>query len=180
MTTSKFDKLLKRYVIHAGIDMTVLRGKPCPPGTMQSAHNFLYDLDLSEFRDPSTFRRLLDEKTETLRRSFPATGQFWGRARKCMNIFLRNSTYSYYLRERYTLSDVEPFLEIPLDSQVAEGLACDAKNYKIGPPPKWDAIIRLTAETNDRWQALASEIAQRTRHVSCSPRSLVLARAVAA
>jgi hypothetical protein len=161
MTTSKFDTLLQRYVVNAGIDVTVLPGQPSPPGTMQAAHSFLYDLDLSEFRDPSMFQHLLDEKTEALRRSFPATGQFWGRARKCMNIFLRNSTYSYYLRERYTLSVIEPFLEMPLDAKAAKGLTRDTKNYNLGTLPKWDAIIRLTAETNDLWQALASQIAQR-------------------
>lgn len=161
MVANDFSKRLQRYVVNAGIDMTVLRGRPCPAGTMEAAHRFFYDLDLAEFHDLSSFSNVLDRKTEELRRLFPVTGRFWGRARKCINIFLRNSTYSYYLREKYALANLEPLLELPLDSNVASGLRGDAVKYGLNPPPKWDAIIRLNPEINDRWQSLASQVAHR-------------------
>lgn len=156
--TSAFYKEIQTYVVNAGIDMSVLRGAPA--GTKRAAHKFLFALDLAEFTDPASFRRVLDTKTEALTRLFPATGRFWGRARKCMNIFLRNATYSHYLRERYGLGNLESILEMPLDSNVAKGLTCDAKKYHLSTPPKWDAIIRLTPKINDSWQAIASEVTQ--------------------
>jgi putative transcriptional regulator len=157
--TPEFWPRLQQYVINAGIDMSVLRGAPA--GTKEAAHKFLIELDLKEFTKPASFSALLDDKTEALRRTFPKNAQYWGRARKCLNIFLRNATYSYYLRERYGLGDLEPSLELPLDSNVARGLTLDAANHHLCAPPKWDAIIRLTPTANRSYQSLASIVAQR-------------------
>ena len=153
---AEFYAKMQRYIVNSGIDMSVLRGRPS--GTLKAVHEFLYAIDLAKFADPASFRTVLDERTKALVRS--CAGASWGHARTCLGIFLRKATYDYYMRERYRLGSLEPVLELPLDSNVAAGIALDAKKYGLRPPPKWDTIIRLTPEANDDWQATASEIAR--------------------
>jgi hypothetical protein len=161
MIPGEFHRRIQTYVVNAGIDMSVLRSAPA--GTKDAAHKFLFALDLGEFTaDPASFPVVLNEKTEALKDSFPENGRVWGRARKCLNIFLRNATYSYYLREKYVLGKLESILELPLDSNVARGLKRDAAEYHISPPATWKfTIIGLTPKTNDSWQAIASEVARK-------------------
>ena len=153
---TEFYAKMQRYIVNSGIDTSVLRGRPW--GTLKAVSEFLYAIDLAKFADPASFGTVLDEKAEALVRS--CAGASWGHARKCLDIFLRKATYDYYLRKRYRLGSLEPVLELPLNSNVAAGIAFDARKYGLPPPPKWDAIMRLTPEANDDWQATASEIAR--------------------
>jgi hypothetical protein len=153
---TEFYAKMQRYIVNSGIDMSVLRGRPS--GTLKEISGFLYAFDLDKIADPASFGTLLDEQTKALVRS--CSGASWGHAKKCLDIFLRKATYDHYLRERYRLGSLEPVLELPLDSNVAAGIAFDARKYSLRPPPKWDAIMRLTPEANDDWQATASEIAR--------------------
>jgi hypothetical protein len=153
---AKFYAKMQRYIVNSGIDMSVLRGRPS--GTLKAVSEVLYAIDIAKFADRASFAAVLDEKTKALARS--CAGASWGHARKCLDIFLRKATYDYHLRERYRLGSLEPVLELPLDSNVAKGVKCDAEKYGFRPPPKWDAIIRLTPEANYDWQATASEIAR--------------------
>jgi hypothetical protein len=153
---TEFYAKMQRYIVNSGIDMSVLRGRPS--GTLTAVHKFLCAIDLAKIAESASFETLLDEETKALVRS--CVGASWGHARKCLDIFLRRATYDHYLRERYRLGSLEPVLELPLDSNVAAGIALDARKYGLRPPPKWYAITRLTPQANDSWQSTASEIAR--------------------
>ena len=153
---AEFYAKMQRYIVNSGIDMSVLRGRPS--ATLDAVYGVLYAILSCKFADPASFGAVLDEKTRALARS--CVGASWGHARKCLDIFLRKATYDYHLRKRYSLGSLEPVLELPLNSNVAKGTKCDAQKYGLKPPPKWDAIVRLTPKANYDWQATASEIAR--------------------
>lgn len=87
-------------------------------GVVAAAREFLGDLDLRPFGTASSRRFLnhLDSATERLWSALPAKAQYWGLARKGLNIFLRDCLYTAYLRDRYRLDKAEQFFEVPLDS----------------------------------------------------------------
>jgi hypothetical protein len=163
----EFYTRLQTYVVNAGIDRSVLQIRTKgskSKGSLDTVQQFLYAADLSTFSDPNTFPQILDDTTMALKhvvdRALPSNDNLpWGFARKCLNIFLRNSTYSHYLRARYSLGGVESILEIPLDSNVAKGLKRDAAKYGLCPP-RWNSISQLTPTTNADWQAIALAVAQ--------------------
>jgi hypothetical protein len=62
--TNEFYSRMQRYIINSSIDMSVLRGRP--GGTLEAAQNSLNDVDLAEFANPASFRRVLNNKTEAL------------------------------------------------------------------------------------------------------------------
>ncbi len=163
----EFYTRLQTYVVNAGIDTSVLQIRKKgskSKGSLHAVQRFLYDADLSTFSDPNTFPQILDDTTIALKgfvdTALPSNDNLpWGFARKCLNIFLRNSTYSHYLRERYSLWGVESILEVPLDSNVAEGLERDAAKYGLSPP-RWNSISQLTPTVNADWQAIALAVAQ--------------------
>ncbi len=76
----------------------------------------------------------------------------WDGCRKCVNIFLRNAIYNRYLAERYQLDRLEPWMEVPLDSHVAEGLW----NEGIPDTPRWETVIGLTRKASEMWQGITS------------------------
>jgi len=88
-------------------------------------------------------------------------GNLWGPARKVLNIFLSDATYNFYLREQYNLDQIERYLEVPLDSYVAIGVALDAA--KLHPPIKferWKGVVHVTPQLNDDYQSAATHIAK--------------------
>ena len=131
-----------------------------PPGTIQAARAFLAALDLRRFRVRSrpAFSAILDTVTEELRGSLPTKAQHWGSARKFLNIFLRDCLYDRILAEKYGLVRLEPWLEVPLDKQVAKGLR------KLSPPvgaPRWQTVIGLQPGASALLQEAASRAAAR-------------------
>lgn len=128
-----------------------------PKGTVAAAHSYLEQLDLRVFSTGSAtgFRRALDGKTDSLARRLPE--RRWGIARKCLNIFLRDAAYNRFLCRAYNLDRIEPWLEVPLDRQVAEGLKREAGR---GFLPRWRAIKTLDPEVSRRYQDFAARVAK--------------------
>ena len=79
----------------------------------------------------------------------------WGVARKCLNLFFRDSLYNFYLRTEYDLTKFEPFLEIPLDRFVGDALW--EKDMSL---PRWKTVKGLTPGDSAKFQAAALRIAE--------------------
>ena len=158
------DDLLKRFQLRAAqfaIGPSTLRNQGAP-NVVASAREFLNGLDLGHFRvdTPAAFRRELDEETENLQKAFPVDARHWGAARKALNIFLRDVLYHHYLCEEFGFRHLEPWLEVPLDSQVAHGLLGEPEGSGL---TRWRTIKNLTATTSDDYQNIAERVAQRRR-----------------
>jgi hypothetical protein len=129
-----------------------------PKGTISAAQEYLASLNLARFRVNSDkeSRAALDQATECFLDQLPAGGKHWGAARKFLNIFLRNVIYNRFLCEHYGLIILEPWLELPLDSQVAKGLREEANGRSL---PRWKTVIGLDRETNKKFQEFATSVA---------------------
>ncbi|MBC7854430.1 MAG: hypothetical protein IAF94_13435 [Pirellulaceae bacterium] len=101
------------------------------------------------------FQAELDKATADLKMAFPKKAQSWGLARKCLNIFLRDCYYCFYLHEPFCLDRAKDFYEIPLDKVVAKGLASNAKNL-----PRWRGVKHLTSDESDVYQQAAGKLAK--------------------
>jgi len=171
MTVLKPDlELLLQRIAGSGISPSAAQNQG-PPLTMKSAHVFLFRpcliQEFSQTNSPEAFRELLDKQTEELRLYLPPgtnkngtpRGQHWGSARKFLNIFLFECTLNRYLCDHYeNLHNLEPWLEVPLDSFVGNGLALDAENKAR---LQWVSIVGLEKETSDQFQAVAQLVAKR-------------------
>ena len=56
-------------------------------------------------------------------KKLPKKSRRWGRARKGLNIFLRDCLYTVHIRKAYRLDQAEQFFELPLDSIIGARLA---------------------------------------------------------
>ena len=139
--------LVQTNIAMRAISASTLRNQGAP-GMVSKARTYLARLDLNKFRvrSAAAFRALLDGQTTELANAFPANGQGnWGAARKALNIFLRDVVESRSLCEQYQLQDIEPWLEVPLDADVARPLCYG-----------WPGVRHLTPEISDEYQVLAS------------------------
>ncbi len=129
------------------------------PGATVAARRFLAGLDLTLFTAPNPvlFREVLDQQTEGLIKALPAVSRSFGLSRKLLNIFLRDSLYTFYLRQEYELEKTEDFFEIPLDSITAGHIWREATDESR--PPRWETVRRLTPEASDAYQSSAADIA---------------------
>ena len=75
-------------------------------------------------------------------------------------MFLRDVIYNKDLCEYYDLSRIRKWLEIPLDSHVANALKKEPEGVNL---PKWCTIKRLTPEISREFQTVATRVAQRKR-----------------
>lgn len=128
-----FHKSVQDFIVNA-FSVSVVR-KMGPPGTLESVREFLKSLDLAAIgnTDPAQFCNTLNDLTEKLRRALPNGARHWGLARKCLNLFLRDALYNYYLREGYGLERFERYLEVPLDSYVGRGLLDEPEGERLPP-----------------------------------------------
>ena len=130
-------------------------------GMVAYARTFLCNLELAQFSVESVnqFTQILNETTERLAVNFPDGGKGnWGAARKSVNIFLRDALYSRHLCDRYKLIGIEPWLEVPLDNDVYNGLVNDSASETI--VPRWPGIRKLTPTLSGDYQNVASTIAK--------------------
>ena len=146
----------------AGITQSAVRigKKKGVVGMRAAARTFCAQLELDRLPSPADYVATLNDWTDKLEKEFPRGGRYWGVARKCLNIFMRDANYNIHLRKIYRgLGSLENVLEIPLDSYVAKGLLSvpGAKNFGL---QSWDAIIRLTPEQNQRFQQWALKVAK--------------------
>jgi hypothetical protein len=103
----------------------------------------------------------LNRATGRLQALLPGQAGSWGLARKCLNIFLRDSFYNAYLRSDFELTKAEQWYEVPLDSNVAKGLQQRAgKARPVVPLPKWTSIKALSPANSQRFQDFASTLAR--------------------
>jgi hypothetical protein len=98
----------------------------------------------------------LNKATQSLLKKLPRVAQNWGAARKFLNIFLRGIIYNRFLCENYNLYHIEPWLELPLDSHVANGLRSEPGGSSL---PRWKTVIGLDNKTSQQYQNFASKIA---------------------
>jgi hypothetical protein len=124
----------------------------------------LKKIKLEEFqcRTAEDFDKILDKHTTTLSRKIKLLdpkSEYWGSARKAINLFLAGVVYHSFLRKEYRLNQTEKFLEVPLDSQVANKLISIAgENNDL---PRWNTIKRLTPEDSKQYQDFAGRYAKK-------------------
>jgi len=164
--------LIKERVAYGSVGGSTVRNMG-PEKTMSTAQEFLADTPFLEdiCKNPSrkNFNEILDAYTELLRAQLPigkrkhgsTFGGYWGCARKCLNIFLFESTLNKYLCEQHKhLQKLEPMLEVPLDGRVGACLDEEPENEGL---LKWDSVIRLEKGRSDQYQTLANAVADRRR-----------------
>jgi hypothetical protein len=124
-------------------------------GVIKATREYLSQMDLKKFQVSSLdrFQCVLDSETAALVRSFPKSARNWGAARKALNLFLRDSLYNRYLSECFHLSELESWLEIPLDSIIAGALK---KKSTRGELPPWKGLKNLKPENSLKFQDFAS------------------------
>ena len=155
---AKYRRYLERRIGSTSVGPSTAR-RMGPKGTIQAARAYLQTIDLRRFcvRSERSFQRELDKATEELRQGLPKRARFFGSSRKFINIFLRGCLYNRYLCEHYNLHVLEPWLEVPLDSQVGNGLRRCAPNSNV---PRWKSVVGLTPEQNAAFQSCATEFAK--------------------
>lgn len=154
----QFYTLLQKRIGSVSVGPSTARGMG-PAGTIEAARAFFHHMDLrrAKARSERAFQQNLNEVTEDLVAALPPGGQYWGSARKFLNIFLRGCLYNRYLCERFRLEPLEPWLELPLDSHVAKGLRAGASDQWL---PRWKTVIGLSPEVSQKYQECADVIAR--------------------
>ncbi len=153
-----FRESMQRRVATIAIGPSTVRGQGSD-GVVQAARDFLETLNLTKFATdrPDRYRAALDRATLALQGQLPGPAASFGLARKCLNIFLRDAIYNYYLRGAFELEIAEPLLEVPLDSLVAKNLHETSPN----DCPRWTTIRGLSEADSDLYQRVASRMAAR-------------------
>ena len=149
-------------IAETSIGASTLRGHPT--GTIQAIRDYLKTIKLEEFqcRTGDDFGKVLDKYTTALSKkikAFDSKSEYWGSARKALNLFLGNSAYHAVLRKEYRLDQIEKFLEVPLDNQVANKLISLA-GEKDGLP-RWKTIKGLTPENSKLYLDFAGKYAKK-------------------
>jgi len=150
---------MQRRIANISIGPSTLRGMG-PKGMVEKARKYLCELNLGDFRVRSNrkFVQVLDHHTSTMKRRLPAGSRRWGIARKCLNVFLRDVIYNRFLCEKYNLYNLERWLELPIDRQVAKSLKLEPEGSEL---ERWKGVIHLRPETNKAYQEVANKIAKR-------------------
>jgi hypothetical protein len=150
-------QLIQEWIAKTSITASSLRNQGSA-GVHSVAREYLARLPLSELKgmDARGFEEFLDSHTARLTRQLPENARHWGAARKALNLFLRDALYNSYLCAAYDLQRCECFMEIPLDSQVAQALR---KRRGASPLPRWPGIKHLTPQVSEEYQSRAAEIA---------------------
>ena len=163
----KFDDRLQARAALLAIGRSTLRNQGAP-GVVAAARSYLRSIDLESFsvHTRAEFDAVLESYTRRLMKRFPKRVRTnWGAARKALNIFLRDVVYLRPLSKSYRLSQLEPWLEVPLDQNVYDGLVADLRRGE--DIPKWPGIKSLDPAVSGELQAIANRIATRlsTRRV---------------
>lgn len=92
-------------------------------------------------------------------KKLPTKSRRWGRARKGLNIFLRDCLYTVHIRKAYRLDQAEQFFELPLDSIIGARLAKESG----GALPRWKTVRALTRDLSDEYQKMALRVARKEK-----------------
>src|SRR5688572_6159957 len=100
------ERAIRSRIARLAVGPSTVRGNPA--GTTEAARGFLRALRLRRFAagDRAEFRRELDRSTAQLQAALPGGRGRWGVARKLLNIYLRDCTYSAHLRSFYRLGRI--------------------------------------------------------------------------
>jgi hypothetical protein len=148
---------MQKYVAEVAISASTLRNQGAE-GVVAKARMLLSTVELSRFAVSSrtAFVELLDSETQHIRHQLPRGARHWGTARKALNIFLRDVLNHLYLRKHYRLGRIEPWLEVPLDKQVA---GCLSRDFRSGDLPKWTGVKYLKPGDSAAYQKVAATVA---------------------
>jgi hypothetical protein len=149
---------IQAFISITAIGASALRNQG--KGVLAASREFCAKMDLGKYSDINNivkFQILLNKDTERLLDNFSFRKRPWGTARKAINLFLRDALYNKYLSARYQLEEIEPFLEVPLDSAVSKGLR---KRAGRGVLPQWPGMKSLTKTISDNYQVFAQAIAK--------------------
>ena len=154
---AQFYRDMQRYIAVTTIGSSAMRNQGSK-GVIKAAQKHLAVIELGIFqaKDEDDFRHVLDNQTERLRNTLPRGAQNWGAARKALNLFLRDICYNRFLCAWHTLSDLEEWMEIPLDRLIATALK---RKGKRGELPCWPGLKRLNADVSSKFQSFAKQIA---------------------
>jgi hypothetical protein len=153
MPPDQFIARLKNRLAQAAVGPSTLRGKGTG-GVAAAARRSLAAIDLTSVvvEERAAFRAQLREITKSIKAALPESGRAWGRARKVVNIFLRDVVYNADLRDHYGLRRVRAWLEVPLDSHIAKGLRDEPEGAGL---PRWPRIKYLTPKVSKAYQRVA-------------------------
>jgi hypothetical protein len=79
----------------------------------------------------------------------------WGTARKSINLFMRDMTYNYWIRDELGLEAIEHQLEVPLDSKTMTAIS----SHRLGEGLDPVRVINLAPEISRKFQTSAAQIA---------------------
>ena len=156
-----------KRIAETSIGVSTLRGHPA--NTISTARDYLKELNLEEFQCSSArdFNKVLDKHTIRLSKQIQKLDHrfaYWGSARKALNLFLGDAAYHAILRKEFHFDRIEKYLEVPLDSQVANGLISLAEERNVNLPT-WETIRGLLSENSNLYQNFASSYA---KEIGCS------------
>ena len=161
---ANFISALRKSLASRSIGASTARGMG-PKGTIAAARSYLAQLDLSHvgsLKSEEDFKNWLNEETYAFLSQLPPRnppgGEHWGSARKFLNLFLRAVVYNRFLCKAFDLYHIEPWLEIPLDSHVAEALREEPEGSTL---PSWKTVVGLDQSTSELYQNVASKISDR-------------------
>lgn len=160
ITRKQLLALIQKFTAIDAVGPSAIRGQP--KGTAKVIQEYLGRMDLSRALQNTRqgFDRWLDLHTARLRRKLPNPAQPWGIARKTLNLFLRSCFYNHYLRRAYRLAEIGQWLEVPLDSVVAEELRNRVGTDVLRP---WPTLKHLTPEESREYQRHARAYAASRR-----------------
>lgn len=165
MDEAIFFENVKKRIAEISVGASALRNQG-KSGLVKSARDYFkssIDLDIffNSVSNNLKYKKYLDSHTEKLNREFGMS--FWGAARKALNLFFREIVYNKFIAEKYFFSpelkifnEQIKFLEVPLDSYVANGIKGETKSNL----PKWNSIKSLNADDSNTYQERAFEIAE--------------------
>jgi hypothetical protein len=160
MPSNEFISRLKSRIAVSAVGPSTLRSQGAA-GVVAAARSGLQRLDLTVFSavaDEEAFRERLEEATLELQSRFPEPARSWGGPRKALNIFLRDAVCNIDLSSHLGLCGLRPWLEVPLDRYVAEGLQTEQEGADL---PQWRGIKHLCREVSAQYQGVASTVAKR-------------------
>jgi len=157
MTRDEFLQMIQSRAARTCIGPSTVRGRG-NAGAVEAARIFLRHLNLVPFgvTDNTIFQTQLNLTTEDLRKALPRGCQYWGMARKILNIFLLDCLYTSYLVSAFHLDRAKSSFELPLDSITAKELRRAAKKRGISLPP-WPGVKHLTMPVSASFQIAAAD-----------------------
>jgi hypothetical protein len=156
-------EIVRTHLAKASVGGSTLRGQ-CPGGGVRLARDFLIrNVPITNLKNmkATEFLNFLNTKTSALSKKLkhPDTKRpNFGAARKVINIFIRLCAMNKDLHREFKLANVEPFLEVPLDSHVVDKIR-ENNPTNIALPARF-TIRDLIPDNSSAIQEVAMQIAK--------------------